>query len=248
MFNYDGPSLSDIRAVTAPANNDAFGNGWWVIILLLALFGGWGRNNASGAVEGYTLASDFATLERKMDALGNGISDGFYANNSSLLNGFSNVTQTINNAAFANQAAINGLGQCIAGGFNGIQKDIYGVQSAMQGAACAIERGQDGINYNVTAQSNNIINAINQMTRDIIKSNDDAYRALQMQQISAQMSAKDETISALRNDLSQMAQNAYLVGQLSKQAVPAYVVPNPNCPPPPPPVANGCVYGNNLYH
>ena len=40
------PSLADIAAVTdGNRNNDGFGNGngWWVLIILFAIFGGWGN-------------------------------------------------------------------------------------------------------------------------------------------------------------------------------------------------------------
>lgn len=44
------PSLADIAAVTKGNNdNDGMGgNGWWVLIILFALFGGWGNNNGRG--------------------------------------------------------------------------------------------------------------------------------------------------------------------------------------------------------
>lgn len=37
------PSLSDIAAVTKDGNGDGWGNGngWWVLIILFAIFGGW---------------------------------------------------------------------------------------------------------------------------------------------------------------------------------------------------------------
>lgn len=43
MFN-SSPSLADIAAVTGGNRNDgAWGDGgWWVLIILFALFGGWG--------------------------------------------------------------------------------------------------------------------------------------------------------------------------------------------------------------
>lgn len=42
MFNSNGPSLADIAAVTGNRNNDGFGegNGWWILIILFAIFGG----------------------------------------------------------------------------------------------------------------------------------------------------------------------------------------------------------------
>ena len=47
MFNTEGYSLSDIAAVTDNRENDGcFGGGgaWWIIILFLFVFMGWGGN------------------------------------------------------------------------------------------------------------------------------------------------------------------------------------------------------------
>ena len=44
MFNGNGaPSLSDIAAVAGNDRNNGWadGNGWWVLIILFAIFGGW---------------------------------------------------------------------------------------------------------------------------------------------------------------------------------------------------------------
>ena len=65
------------------------GDGAWLIILFLifAVFGwggnGWGNNagNSGGVVDGYVLASDFANIERKLDAVNNGICDSTFALN-----------------------------------------------------------------------------------------------------------------------------------------------------------------------
>lgn len=46
MFNMgSAPSLADIAAVTKDGNGDGWGNGngWWVLIILFAIFGGWGN-------------------------------------------------------------------------------------------------------------------------------------------------------------------------------------------------------------
>ena len=45
MFSNSAPSLSDIAAVTDNNRNGGWsdGNGWWVLIILFALFG-WGGN------------------------------------------------------------------------------------------------------------------------------------------------------------------------------------------------------------
>lgn len=134
MFNSNGLSLSDIAAVTGRNNNgDGFadGNGWWVLIILFALFGGWGNNgwganrsNGNGAVDGYVLASDFSNIERKIDGVNNGICDGFYAVNTGMLNGFANVQSAlcqgfsgvnanITNLGYQNQLAAQGINTAI---------------------------------------------------------------------------------------------------------------------------------------
>lgn len=51
MFNANMPSLSDIAAVTGNDRDGGWGgNGWWIIIILLAMWGGfggygWGANS-----------------------------------------------------------------------------------------------------------------------------------------------------------------------------------------------------------
>ena len=87
------------------------GNGWWIILFFIVLMGwnrnGWGGNNGSGAVDNYVLASDFATLQRQIDSAAStlerkgeitqqGLCDGFYAMNTTLLNGFAGVNQNMN--------------------------------------------------------------------------------------------------------------------------------------------------------
>lgn len=93
MFNSTGYSLSDIAAATGERNNDMFGgnSAWWIIILFLFCFMGWGGNGfgtTNGVTDGYVLTSDFANLERKLDGVNNGICDGFYAMNNGMLTGF----------------------------------------------------------------------------------------------------------------------------------------------------------------
>jgi len=45
MFNNDGYSLSDIAAVTGENGFNGNGGAWWIIILFLFCFMGWGGNS-----------------------------------------------------------------------------------------------------------------------------------------------------------------------------------------------------------
>jgi hypothetical protein len=101
-------SLSDgapmMTMPVAPANNYGGGMGmWgdsWIWIIVLFLFG-WGRNgfgngNGGGVMDGYVLTSDFASVERKLDSIANGICDSTFALNNAITGGFATTTQAIN--------------------------------------------------------------------------------------------------------------------------------------------------------
>ena len=108
MDNY---SLSDIRAATGADENGWGGGGaWWIIILFLFMFGmgggGWGwGNRGSDALTRAEMQQGFDTQEitRKLDGLSYGMCDGFYAQNTTMLNGFAGVTSAVRDAQFAAQ-------------------------------------------------------------------------------------------------------------------------------------------------
>ena len=116
MFNSNGGySLADIAAAAGDGrNNGAWGEGngaWWIIILFLFVFCGWGngnngffggRNNG-GAIDGYILTSDFGNIERKIDGVNNGLTDvnnkinGFESWKSTVEETFTNIDERIGN-------------------------------------------------------------------------------------------------------------------------------------------------------
>lgn len=107
MDNY---SLADIRAATGADENGWGGGGaWWIIILFLFMFGmgggwGWGNRN-NDALTRAEMQQGFDTQEitRKLDGLSYGMCDGFYAQNTTMLNGFAGVTSAVRDAQFAAQ-------------------------------------------------------------------------------------------------------------------------------------------------
>ena len=109
MDNY---SLADIRAATGAEENGWGGGGaWWIIILFLFMFGmngfgGWGWDNrGNDALTRAEMQQGFDTQEitRKLDGLSYGMCDGFYAQNTTMLNGFAGVTSAVRDAQFAAQ-------------------------------------------------------------------------------------------------------------------------------------------------
>lgn len=138
-------------------SDSGIGNGsfiWAFLIFALLGFGGggmWGNRgmNPNVATSG-DIQRGFDTNEitRKLDGVNYGICDGFYAQNTNLLNGIASVNQNINNEGRAIQTQ---LAQC----------------------CCDTQRAIDGVNYNntmntasinanTTVQTQKILDAINQ--------------------------------------------------------------------------------------
>lgn len=240
MFNYSTPSLADIAAVTGNGNNGGFGdgNGWWVLIILFALFGGWGRGygneggfggGSSGISENYTLASDMANLsrqisdtynstERKLDSISNGLCDGFYTQ-AQLVNG---TNQLIQQNGYESRLATTTLGSQVASCCCDLKQAIgetnYNIATQANGINTAIERGFANTNFAMAQNNCATLTAIDKVGDRVIdylaKSETDRLRS------------ENE---ALRLAASQARQNQYLLSELKPCPQPAFVVPNPNC-------------------
>lgn len=217
-----------------------YGDGaWWIIILLLFGygrngFGGFGGNGGYGGVaDNYVLATDFATIERKLDSVNSGICDATFA-----------LNNTINTGNFALQ---NSLTQGFAGLNTALLQGNYALSSQLANCCCDLrtqladcccttQRGLDAINYNNVINTNSIQQTLCNNTRDIIENQNANYRALhdeivanRIEDKNAQIAAQQNEINALRLKASQEAQSNYLIERLdpNKCPVPAYVVNGP---------------------
>lgn len=231
---FSNNSLPFTMNVEPSGNGNGFwgGDGAWFIwiILIFAIFGGWGNGygGTGGVANQYTLASDFATLQRQIDtlgsdlktsnvAIGNGISSLGYDQ----LSQFNNINTNINAATNAVNAGITALG-------NQMQNCCCDMkyQSATQYA---------DLNYKLAEQSCATRQAVADGTRSIIDNDNANYRALDARITGIEMSAKDDKIAdltaqvnALTLAASQQAQNNYIVNALRMPTpVPSYTVPNP---------------------
>lgn len=252
MFNSEkGYSLSDIAAATGRNSDMGFGDGngaWWIIILFLFIFCGWGDNGnglfggkgstSSGITDGYILTSDFANIERKIDGVNSGLCDGFYAQ-AQLVNGVNNnisstgnsiLTQMNNNAVnsmqdnFALQTALNG-------NLNSITSQLTGLGTQM--AQCCCDQRYESatnfanLNYNIATQDCQTRQAIADSTKSIVDNQNENTRSILdflTQDKIATLTAENQS---LKFAASQQAQNTYLVNALSPAPVPAYTVANP---------------------
>lgn len=231
MFNQsNGYSLSDIAAATGREGNGMFGGdgAWWIVILFLFAFCGWGGNwggggvfgGSSGVNDGYVLASDFANIERKIDGVNNGLCDGFYAMNTGMLNGFAGVNNAITQQTIAEMQNTNAIGA-----------QITGIGTQLQQCCCDMRYETASkfadLNYNLATQSCQTRQAIADSTQAIVANQDANTRSILDFLTQDKIAALTAENQSLKFAASQAAQNAYLVNELSPRAVPAYQVPNP---------------------
>lgn len=215
-------------------NGGMFGNEWaWIVILLLF---GWGRNGFGGygggyggVGENYVLATDFANIERKIDGVNNGLCDGFYAQNTNMLNGFAGVQQTLCQGFSGIDRSIANLGyqqaQCCCETKGAIKDVAYGneknawtISKQISDCCCDLEKMNMQNRFDAQAYNCNVLQAIDASSDKILK-----YLADEKTQ-----ALRDENF-ALRLSASQAKQNELLLDKLSPCPSPAYVVPNPNC-------------------
>lgn len=229
-------SLSDNTSFNMPVQpagsggNGIFGGdgAWFLIILFLFVFLGWGGNNRSqqgSAVDGYVLTSDFANIERKIDGVNTGLCDGFYAQ-AQLVNGVQ-----MSMAQGFSQAELSRANQQAA-----LMQMLYTLSTQQADCCCKTQTAIQGVNYNLATQGCEIRNTVQNSTRDIIENQNNNARAILDALTQQRLEAKDEKIAAqnqqifgLQLSASQAAQTQYLERTLRPCPSPAYIVQNPFC-------------------
>ena len=215
-------SLADIAAVT---RNNEDGMATWmnnpfiylVWMMMARMFGGWGWGG-EGAPNGLATAAgqyatqadiqrafDTNTITGKLDGITNGLSDGFYAVNTGMLGGF------------------NGIQRDLCVGFNSVNNGIAENRFAAQQCCCETQKGLLENRYaseKNTLEVTNAIHAEGEATRALINANT-------MQELRDRLEARDRDILARDFQLSQLAQNQYLVNTIKPCPIPAYITTSP---------------------
>ena len=218
--------------------------------------GGWGRGGfSSPSAQGATTRAeityglDMSDIQHGINDLGDSMKDGFYAINTGLLNGFANSTAAVTGGIQAIQSDICNLGltnlqntnsvisainaDTIANMQNtfGLTTQLNAMANQQQNCCCEtqrqIERDFAELNYNLASQECDTRRTVTDGVRDIIDANNANTRSIIDFLVQDRITALTNENSALRNQISQSEQNAYLVSQLAPKAAPAYVVANP---------------------
>ena len=212
----------------APANNYGGGMGmWgdsWIWIIVLFLFG-WGRNgfgngNGGGVMDGYVLTSDFASVERKLDSIANGICDSTFALNNAITGGFATTTQAIN-TGFGN-AELSRANQQAA-----LMQQLNAMQMQAANCCCENRAAIAQVRYDMATQACDTRNTVNTAARDIIDANNQNSRAILDFLTQSKLSDLQTENQNLKLAASQAAQNNYLISQLRPCPSPAYITCNP---------------------
>lgn len=201
-----------------------FGNeGLWAVIILAIIFGGmWGGNgygnggNGGGGgtqflpyAIGGSAAATQADIQRgfdtsntfsKLEGINSGLCDGFYAMNTSMMNGFHGVDN-----------AICSLGNAMQGGFNATQMAMMQNQNALstQIAQCCCDNraALADLKYDMATSDCSIKTLVNQLAQQIMWGQQNGIRDLSdlinNRFCQLEMSQKDQTIADLRTQLAQ---------------------------------------------
>lgn len=224
----DGGVQATMPVAPTGMMNSGFGGfggdgAWWIIILFLFVFcgwggNGWGNNGNGGVVDGYVLTSDFANVERKIDSVNQGLCDGFYQQ-AQLVNG-------------TNMAMANGFAQAELSRSNqqaALMQQLNAMQMQAANCCCENRAAIAQVRYDMATQACDTRNTVQNATRDIIDANNQNSRAILDFLTQSKLSDLQAENQGLKLAASQAAQNSYLVSQLRPSPIPAYTVQNPYC-------------------
>jgi hypothetical protein len=203
-------SLADIAAANGGTNamNEMWNNPFIYLVWLAVLGNGglFGNRNGYGdaAVQGALTRSDLFEGFNNQDVNGqlrgitNGLCDGFYAINSGLKDGF-----------YGTQTAV--------------KDGFYGIQADVKDCCCTTNRNIDSVRFDMSKGFCDVAGAIHaegEATRALINANT-------MQALRDKLDEKDREVLVRDFQLSQLAQNQYLVNEIRPCAKPAYITCSP---------------------
>lgn len=212
----DGLSIADAMALAK--DNDGFmgGSGSWVFFLFFLL--AWGGNGFFGgrgigdaATQGALTRSDLfegfnnQDVNAQLRGITYGLSDGFYTQNTALMNGF------------------HGVDSALCQGFAGVNANMTSLGYQMKDCCCETNRNIDAVRYEAARNTCEIVNAIREdgnATRALINANT-------MQDLRDKLADRDRELMTANFHLSQQAQNAYLINEIKPCARPAYITCSP---------------------
>lgn len=210
MESGSGLSVADALALQDRGNDGMLGgaNGTWIWVFFLFFLLAWGGggfgfgNNAAtqGALTRAELYEGLNNqgLENGIRSIQNGLCDGFYAQNTTMLQG------------------MNGIQSQLCQGFNGVNNNITESRFATQQCCCETNRNIDAVRYENARNTCDIVNAI--------KADGDATRALMTQNTIQELR---DNLQAAQLQLGNVSQTQTLINTLRPFPTPSYITCSP---------------------
>lgn len=207
----EGLSAADVMAMTKDSGSEWMNNPF-IYLVWLALLGNGGFGGFGGGAQGAITRSD--------------LFEGF--NNQDVNGQLRGITSGICDGFYAtNTGMLNG--------FYGLQGSLAENRFASQNCCCETNRNIDAVRYEGAKNTCDITSAIHaegEATRALINANT-------MQALRDKLEDRDRELMTANFQLSQQAQNSYLLNELRPCAKPAYITCSPY-------VTNGCGYGCSI--
>lgn len=231
------PSVADIAAVTR--NNDGFGDGfgggWWVIIILLAIFGGFGNNGWGNGMNGGAYGVD-ASLQRgfdtqtivsKLDGISNGICSLGYdqlaqMNNlgTQIMQGNFGLQQALNADTVSNMQNTNALSRQLADCCCENRAAIAQVRYDMATDACAIKNEVHQTGDAILQNQTQGFNMLNQTIKD-------GFCNLEMREMQRENADLRQRLNNCDRDSALQGTASYIINSVRPTPIPAWPVQNP---------------------
>lgn len=179
MFNTGNcPSVPIVANLDGNNGNNWNDGSWlWFLIVVFAIFGGWGNGfGGFGGTNGGVGSEiqrgfDNQAVISKLDGISNGLCDGFYAMNNSMLTGFNGINTNIMQTGYGIQQAVNA--DTVAN-----MQNTNALQSQLANCCCETREAIQGVNYNMATNTCALQNTMNNNTRDIIDSQNAGFRSM----------------------------------------------------------------------
>lgn len=255
MFSNGSSIPVTMNVAPTGTTSGGFGNGfgdgsWWIILLFIIIFGGWGgygnggwggNQGSTSVYEGYVLNNDMSQLskaisdsyqmtERKLDGINNGLCSGFYQE-AQLVNG---LDKSIASGVYTIQDAIQA--NTVAGmqNTNTINAGITGLGTQLASCCCDLRyenaKNFSDLNYRLAEQSCQTRQAIADSTATITANADANTRSILDFLTQDKIASLTSENAALKAAANNAAQTYDIVNQLrTPNPIPAYVVSSPYC-------------------
>lgn len=215
-------------------NNSGFlgGDGWIVLLLLLAFGGGWGNGNGGFFGNG-GFGQDYAWLSNGQKEIMQNTNNGF-------------DTLHLSNQLEGNRDALNNISTQLCNGFNGLNTSILtstnDLNTSFLNCCCENRLGLANLNSTIISENCQDREALSNGIRDIIASQTASTQRILDQLCNDKIDEKNEKIADLQRQLSmadlkasQIAQNSFIAQGFADE-VDALYNRLSNCPVPSTPV------------